>query len=146
MGSKPSGNRSLGFGAERRLGKHTEFVRAQRIGRRVGTEHFMLLVAPQPDGRADRPSRLGIVATRKMGGAVQRNRVKRLCRECFRRWPDLIPPGVDLVVIARPGAEALGLADVQAEWRRVEAVLKRKAGDVLANRPARPHVGEGRTC
>jgi ribonuclease P protein component len=143
MGSKPP---RLGFGAERRLGKHTEFARAQRIGRRVGTEHFMLLVAPQPEGKGGGPARLGIVATRKIGGAVQRNRVKRLCRECFRRWPGLLPAGVDLIVIARSGAEVLGLTDVQAEWRTVEAVLKRRAQDALANRPAKPHVGEGRSC
>jgi ribonuclease P protein component len=143
MGSKPS---ELGLGVDRRLSKHMEFVRAQRIGRGVGTEHFMLLVAPQPAARAAQPPRLGIVAARKLGGAVQRNRVKRLCRECFRLWPNLVPPGVDLIVIARSGAELLGLPDVQAEWRRVEVALKKRAADALAKERAKPHVGEGRTC
>lgn len=116
--------------AGRRLRKHSEFVRAQRGGRRVGTAHFLLLVAPQ--SRPRRPPRLGIVVTRKLGGAVRRNRIKRLCRECFRLWPDLLPAGVDLVVIARDGADTLRLSEVQAEWQGVRAALKRRAAEALA--------------
>ena len=52
-----------------------------------------------------------------------RNRVKRVCRECFRTWPDLVPSGVDLVVIARQGAPELDLAQVRAEWLGVERLL-----------------------
>jgi len=130
---------SFAFGKERRLRKHADFVRAKRLGRRVGTEHFTLLVAPQ-DG-APTPPRLGIVAARTVGGAVQRNRVKRLCRECFRTWPDLLPPGVDLVVIARPGSHELGLAGVRSEWRAVERHLRRRADEALARARAAHHPG-----
>lgn len=50
--------------------------------------------------RTDRPhSRLGIAATRKLGGSVVRNRAKRLIREVFRQTP--VPPGLDIVVIPR---------------------------------------------
>jgi ribonuclease P protein component len=121
---------AFAFGRDRRLRKHADFVRSQRIGRRVGTAHFTLLVAPQI-GPAAAP-RLGVVVARKVGTAVRRNRVKRLCRECFRLWPDLLPPGVDLIVIARPGAHELKLADVRAEWVRVEPLLKRRAAEALA--------------
>jgi len=126
------------FGRDRRLRKHAEFVRAQRTGRRVGTPHFALLVAAQP--RPPRAPRLGLVVARKIGGAVHRNRVKRLCRECFRLWPELLPAGVDLIVIARPGADALGLSEVRAEWRAVEVHLKRRAAEALAraNDPDHP--------
>ena len=82
------------FGRNRRLRKHSEFVSAQRSGRRVSTAHFILLVSARADRRA--PSRLGLVVAKRVGGAVRRNRVKRLCRECFRAWPDLLPAGVDL--------------------------------------------------
>jgi ribonuclease P protein component len=115
---------------ERRLRKHAEFVRAQRAGRRVGTPHFTLLVAAQPP--PPRPARLGLVVGRRVGGAVRRNRVKRLCRECFRALPGLLPVGVDLVVIAREGAPELGLAEVRAEWRAVEGLLKKRAVEALA--------------
>lgn len=87
------------------------------------------------------PSRLGIVTSRKVGGAVVRNRIRRLCRECFRRWPDLLPPGVDLIAIARAGAADLGLAGVEAEWRGVERLLKKRAAEALAHGPGKPHLG-----
>ncbi len=130
------------FGPDRRLRRHSEFVRAQRIGRRVGTTHFTLLVAAQAEGAG--PSRLGLVVARKVGGAVQRNRVKRVCRECFRTWPDLLPSGVDLVVIARPGAHELSLADVQAEWLAVSRLLRKRATEALAHRDATDHPGVGK--
>jgi ribonuclease P protein component len=121
---------------ERRLRKHGEFVRAQRSGRRVGTPHFTLLVAAQPP--PPRLARLGLVVGRRVGGAVRRNRVKRLCRECFRALTGLLPVGVDLVVIAREGAPELELAEVRAEWRAVEGLLKKRAVEALA-RGLEPH-------
>ena len=118
------------FGRDRRLRRHAEFVREQRGGRRVGTAHFTLLVAAQPP--PPRASRLGVVVGRKIGGAVRRNRVKRLCRECFRNWTALLPDGVDLIVIAREGAHELRLAEVRAEWLAVEPRLKKRAAEALA--------------
>ena len=134
------------FGGERRVRRHAEFVRAQKVGRRVSTAHFTMLVAPQPEGTKLLAARLGIVTSRKIGGAVERNRVRRLCRECFRRWPDLLPAGVDLVVIARAGAPELALASVEAEWRGIEGALKKRAAEALAKGPPRPHLGGGKTC
>jgi ribonuclease P protein component len=126
------------FGRDRRLRNHTEFARAQRAGRRVGTPHFILLVARQPDGAAQ-PTlpRLGLVLTRKVGGSVVRNRIRRICRECFRTWPDLLPAGVDLIVIARAGAQDVSLADARSEWRAVEKALRERARQALS--PQQPH-------
>ena len=107
---------------------------AQNRGRRVHTAHFVLVVASGPDPSA--PSRLGITVTRKVGGAVQRNRIKRIVREAFRLSPDRLPHGVDLVVIAKPGAHELGLADVMAEWDSVRGLLERRAREVLASAAA----------
>src|SRR5579884_677710 len=127
---------AFAFGRDRRLRRTAEFTRAQRSGRRVGTRHFTLIVAPQ--GRPG-PPRLGLVVSRKVGGAVRRNRVKRLCRECFRTWPDLLPPGVDLVVIARPGAHELRLDDLRAEWLAVSHLLRKRATEALARMRAPDH-------
>jgi RNase P protein component len=84
--------------------------------------------------------------SRKIGSAVQRNRVKRLCRECFRTWPGLVPPGIDLVVIARPGAADLTLDAVRAEWQAVAGLLRRRATESLAHPRERHHVGGTQTA
>jgi ribonuclease P protein component len=127
----------MAFGADRRLRKHAEFARAQadRATRRVGTTHFTLLVAPQ---RQPGPSRLGLVVGRRVGGAVQRNRVKRLCRECFRTTPSLVPGGIDLIVIARSGAPELDLERVRSEWLAVGRLLQKRAAEALARGPSPP--------
>lgn len=60
-------------------------------------------------------SRLGIAATRKLGGAVVRNRAKRLVRELFRQGE--IPAGLDIVVIPRPDMLDADRATRESEFR-----------------------------
>ena len=123
------------FPRSRHVRKRAEFLAVQSRGARVTTPHFVLLLAPHPG--PPRASRLGITASRQVGNAIARNRAKRLVRETFRRAGDLLPDGVDLVVIVRAGADALGLAAVTAEWDKVRGLLKKRAADVLrAPKPA----------
>lgn len=132
------------FGRERRLRRRADFLRVQSTGQRVSTPHFVLLVAARSDGSAPErePSRLGVVATKKVGHAAARNRIKRLCRECFRTWPGFVPNGIDLVVIAREGAHELRLADVRAEWSRARPALTKRSEAALASlRRARNEKG-----
>ena len=59
--------------------------------------------------------RLGIAATKKFGGAVVRNRAKRLIREVFRR--NDIAPGFDIVVVPRRELLSTSLTTLEAEYR-----------------------------
>ena len=59
--------------------------------------------------------RLGITVSRKVGGAVIRNRVKRRIREWFRSWKVDLDQSFDLVIIAKPGAAALKSPELQQE-------------------------------
>jgi ribonuclease P protein component len=67
------------------------------------------------DERHSGGSRIGITTSRRVGGAVVRNRVKRLVREFFRRHQHRIVPAQDVLVIARPSAATVTYADVTRE-------------------------------
>jgi ribonuclease P protein component len=93
------------------------------MGWRVSLPSLLLLVCARPD---QRPARLGITVTRKFGGAVSRNRAKRLIREAFRLSPELVPNGIDLVVIPKAKANLLDLEMVLSELRRAAPILEAK--------------------
>ena len=121
-----------GFGRDRRIRRRADFVRIQKTGRPVRTRHFVMLVAAREERG---PSRLGVVAARSSGGAVVRNRIKRLCRESFRLATELVPDGIDLVVIARAGAGDLGLRQVQEEWNGARPRLRAECEKVRKVEP-----------
>ena len=85
--------------------------------------------------RTDRPDgRLGIAATRKLGGAVQRNLAKRLIREVFRR--NKIAPGYDVVVIPRRELLDAGLTVLEADYRSTVERAIRQSGSSRRPRAA----------
>jgi ribonuclease P protein component len=118
-----------------RVRKRPDFVRVQGSSVRVTTRHLLLLLAPAPS----EVTRLGVVASRKVGPAVVRNRAKRLVREAFRLHPGVFPAGIDIVVVVRPGTHLVHTADLEAELEGITGVLARRARDLLAR--ARSTVG-----
>jgi ribonuclease P protein component len=106
-----------------RVRKRAEFDRIQKGGARVTTRSFVLIVEGRPD---EGPARLGITASRKIGGAVVRNRAKRLVREAFRALGELFPSGIDLVVIVRKPPGAMKVSDVANEWLHAKKELSRR--------------------
>jgi ribonuclease P protein component len=122
------------FPRERRVRKRVEYQQAQRIGRRVSTPSFVLILAARGD---ETGARLGTVASRKIGGAVARNRAKRLIREAFRRTDELFPPDMDVIVIVKRALDGAVLDDVLAEWRSAAPVIVRRSADARRVRAAR---------
>jgi ribonuclease P protein component len=115
----------------RRLSRSGEFDRVYRDGSSSATRYLVLYAFPrQDDGDGD--LRLGVSASRKLGGAVDRNRVKRVLREAFWGLADRLPERYDFVLVARPDLRELlereGSAGVTAS---IEEAL---AGSVLGGR------------
>jgi ribonuclease P protein component len=118
-----------------RLLRRGEFVRVQRQGRRVHLAHFVMLLL-----RARAPGvRVGVTVGKRVGGAVQRNRVKRVVREVFRRNKLLFPRDCDVVLVARQGADRLDYASVLGELVRAQAAIER----VHKQLRAEEHPGNG---
>ncbi len=107
----------------RRLLKRREFLAVQRAGGGVRTRHFVTLVLFRGD---DDPCRLGIVASKRVGNAVARNRGKRRVREWFRHH-DALPTGADVVVILRKGSPDLPYAQLCDELDEATVRVVRKA-------------------
>jgi ribonuclease P protein component len=109
---------SFSFRRQARLLARREFDVVQRGGRRVSSRYFTLVGLPNAIGR----DRLGIVASRRVGSAVARNRAKRRLREVFRQrpgWTGVPPPATgtfDLVAIARPDVTTAPLEAVEREF------------------------------
>jgi ribonuclease P protein component len=99
----------------RRLSRSAEFERVYRQGRSKGNRFLVLYAFPRSDeegsGAPARPPeegpRLGLSVSRKVGGAVDRTRVKRCLREAFWAEAERLPDGSDYVVVARPDAREL---------------------------------------
>lgn len=110
------------FTAADRIRKRKEYQQVYQRGRKISSRSFTLFLL---ENDLQRP-RLGITATRKVGGAVQRNRAKRLLREWFRRSRRQLP-AVDLVVNLRSGIHRLSLdalsRELEERIRRVRPAL-----------------------
>ncbi|MFW2390451.1 MAG: ribonuclease P protein component [Polyangiales bacterium] len=117
------GDTTQRFQSRDRLKKRYEFKQTQLSGRRIHTPHFLIVVHPN----ALQNSRLGITVTKKVGNAVQRNRIKRVVREVFRRNRSLFPPSQDLVFIAKRGAVDIDYGSLLAELQRAAKRLQAEA-------------------
>jgi ribonuclease P protein component len=121
----------------RRLSRSAEFERVYRQGRSKGNRFLVLYAFPREDeSRAD-PSagpRLGLSVSRRVGGAVDRNRVKRVLREAFWEEAERLPSSSDYVVVARPDAKGLAEREGMGGIRTALAELV----DGLGGSPAPP--------
>jgi ribonuclease P protein component len=113
-----------------RLRPRGEFERIRQNGRSWPHRYFVLIVLARTD-RPEAPSRIGVAAGKKLGGAVTRNRYKRILRAAVQQVYPGIPDGVDVILIARPPIAEASVAEIataliktlqQAQaWRDVTA-------------------------
>lgn len=115
------------FPAARRLKLSREFAIVRTEGRTVRGGLLLLGVLDLADGSE---FRVGLVTSKRVGGAVVRNRVRRRLREIVRRYQHEVRTGVWLVLVARPVAGRATSAQLEEEWLR----LAQRAG--LINSPS----------
>ena len=100
------------FSRDERIRRRADFQRIYEYGARIHGRYVTLFILPNrlPWGR------LGIAATRKLGGAVERNRAKRLIREVFRQ--NKLGPGFDVVVVPKRQLLDASLTALETEYRQ----------------------------
>ncbi|HET9934490.1 MAG TPA: ribonuclease P protein component [Polyangiaceae bacterium] len=128
------------FAKRERVRKRREYLEIQAQGRRVNSPHFVLVVRAREPSR-DGVVRLGITASRKVGVAVVRSRIRRLIREAFRATRELFPRDADVVVIVKRAPQELRLSDVVLEFQSVQRNLSRRideARQALNNKRSEP--------
>jgi len=106
----------MGLPTYSRLRKQAEFHAVRSDGRRSNCGPFILQFRPGDPGQAGR--RCGIIASRRVGNAVVRNRGKRIFRELFRRHESLLPESGDLVVVLRSQFSQYSFAELEERFVR----------------------------
>jgi ribonuclease P protein component len=113
-----------------RLLKHADFERVYKLGRRHFSTNLTVFYLPRTDGEG---MRVGFTVSRALGGAVDRNRMKRRLRESVRlNWPGLTPCA-DVVVNPKKSLLTADFGQLQQEIRRAFEVIGRKAAEPPRN-------------
>ncbi|MBI5047817.1 MAG: ribonuclease P protein component [Deltaproteobacteria bacterium] len=109
------------FTKDERLLKSKDFVSVQKQGKRVASKNFAVFIKTNSLGIR----RLGFAVSRKVGGAVQRNRIKRFFREFFRLNKEFFPPSTDIFILVKHGFNPGVYKEVEEEFKLLDLRLKR---------------------
>jgi len=111
-----SGTRRLRLGRDSRLGQNRDFTRVRQQGERLALGCLIANWHRLPDGASPK---LGVVTSRKIGGAVERSRARRLLRESFRLHQHELSQPVELVLVARHSIAGRDFAGVEKDFLAV---------------------------
>jgi ribonuclease P protein component len=114
--SEPGRTPPFRFPKAQRLTRPVEFLRVKAEGK---SQRGAALIVAVLDTSSASKSRVGFVTSKRVGGAVVRNRIRRRLREIVRRHPEAVPGGIWMVVIARPAAARARSAVLEDEWLRL---------------------------
>jgi len=95
-----------------RITKRSDFLKISKQGIRYNTQNFLIIIFP---GNNEPIRRFGIAVSKKVGGAVKRNRVKRLLKEFFRLHKERLPESSDILFIAKPDSAYLNYSALSKE-------------------------------
>ncbi len=114
---------AMGVPASQRLRKQSEFQQIRSRGTRIHCGSFIFQCL-QREAETSQECRLSVIASRRVGNAVKRNRGKRVFREIFRRHQGALPPRCDVVVVLRSSYDSHSYADLEARFLRACSSLK----------------------
>ena len=111
MRAEPPNRQRLGRAS--RLAQSRDFARVRQQGERLAQGCLIANWNKLPDGASPK---LGVVTSKKIGGAVERSRARRLLRETFRQHQHELAQPVELVLVARNSIAGKKLADVEKDF------------------------------
>ena len=130
--AKPSTSRKrLAFPRSVRLLRHADFEQVYRLGRRHFAAHLTVFYLVRAENRG---MRAGFTVGRALGGAVERNRMKRRLREAVRQQGLERMPAVDVVINPKKSALSMDFSELGKEVAWAFEVI-RKFAEKQANRP-----------
>jgi ribonuclease P protein component len=106
----------LRLGRASRLQQSRDFVRVRQQGERLAQGCLIANWHKLPDGASPR---LGVVTSKRVGGAIARSRARRLLRESFRQHQHELSHPVEIVLVARPSIAGRGFAEVEKDFLAV---------------------------
>ncbi len=101
------------FTKDERLLRSSDFASVRKYGKRIASRNFVIFLKKNNLGIR----RLGLGVSSKVGGAVKRNRIKRLLREFFRLNKEIFPPSTDIFISVKQGFHPSGYQDVERELK-----------------------------
>lgn len=118
---------SMKLSRTRRISHRSEFARVRNEGRSISGR--FLVMGYLKDEALNEPIKLGLITTRKVGNAVERNRIRRRLRGILQRNGDRLIPGYWMVLVARKAAAQATSAQLEKEWKW----MLHKAGMIIPN-------------